>query len=250
MKIGAVINTNSSINAGATEALQATPIKHDILPHDSRLTPGSMAGRVSACGRPLHDDMKAPQSTADSPNRLRDRARVERDFNLPEFGDPNRKFFSPSGELIARGFNRMVYGDHGPYIEFTKNQIDLTRLNKDEQRVEKLPKRRFDLWYSSDGYVKAYDQIRDVSDRPNPPRGKYACSNDRADGYADYRPGFVYVDPECFVEDGGDGDSVSSVSTRESEGSGFAGSVRTVESSSSLSDIIAGLQPSGFDFLR
>lgn len=197
------------------------------------------------------EGMKRPQSTADSPNRLLDRDRVEQQFKLKEFGDPNKKFYTPNGELIATGFNRMVYGDHGPYIEFTKAQIDLSRMEPDKGREANLPKRRFNLWYSKDGFVKAYDQLRTVADRPNPPRGKYACNNKREEGYADYQPGFVYVDPECFEYDSDSYSTGSSTTSSDTLSWGSEYSTDSNESkvsTDSLEAIIGGLQPLRLSF--
>ena len=39
----------------------------------------------------------------------------------------------------------------------------------------------------------AYDQKKSVSDRPNPPTGKYSMRHDRPEGYADYKPNMIYI---------------------------------------------------------
>merc|ERR1719191_312332 len=64
-------------------------------------------------------------TTAILPNRRRDKARVECLLGLPEFGDKVTEFLKLNGgKRLAVGYNRIVYGDHGPYIEFTASQIN------------------------------------------------------------------------------------------------------------------------------
>ena len=64
----------------------------------------------------------APASAADSWNRRRDKRRVERYLCLAEVNAaptvPSHLFFDGSGVLLARGYRRIVYGDHGAYVEF------------------------------------------------------------------------------------------------------------------------------------
>lgn len=38
--------------------------------------------------------------------------------------EKNRPIYSSNGTLIANGFDRIVIGDYGPYIEFTKEQAN------------------------------------------------------------------------------------------------------------------------------
>ena len=46
------------------------------------------------------------------------RSRVENNVGLAEFGDAWTEFYSSvDGLPIARGYDRIVYGDHGPYVE-------------------------------------------------------------------------------------------------------------------------------------
>ena len=54
-------------------------------------------------------------STADSWNRLRDKARVESELGLQETGRADVSLFDASnpGTRIAYGYKRIVYGDHG-----------------------------------------------------------------------------------------------------------------------------------------
>ena len=62
-------------------------------------------------------------STAVYPNRLQDKEKLERDTDLVESGSPSLFFYSTRGNLLAQGYVRIVYGDHGPYIEHVREQI-------------------------------------------------------------------------------------------------------------------------------
>lgn len=57
-----------------------------------------------------------------SPRSLRSesdpRSRVENSVGLAEFGDAWTEFYSSvDGLPVARGYDRIVYGDHGPYVD-------------------------------------------------------------------------------------------------------------------------------------
>ena len=67
-------------------------------------------------------------TTADCANRERDKKRVEGCLNLPEVGDLYTAFLDSAGFQVALGYDRVVYGDHGPYLELSHHQVLL--LNK------------------------------------------------------------------------------------------------------------------------
>lgn len=103
------------------------------------------------------------------------------------------------GTLFAVGYHRIVYGDHGPYVEFEASDIVLPLYNRfpGEQKPD-----IYYIWqYPQDHRgVKVYFQLKDVHDIPNAPRredGKRSNFN-RAEGYADYKPGYYYVAPGEF----------------------------------------------------
>lgn len=133
-----------------------------------------------------------PGSTACYPNRQRDRLRVEATLGLLEFGNAETAFYTPIGTLFAVGYRRVVYGDHGPYVEFERCQLRCWLRRKFDRN---LPPDAYYEWLEpADGSgVKVYDQRRDVSQLPNPPAGGFR--GNRPEGYADYRPGFIYVSP-------------------------------------------------------
>ena len=153
----------------------------------------------AACAEPedflLHALPPAPGqvSTADTANRRRNKESFETRWKLPEFGCTRPPSFrSSDGSVLAVGYSRVLYGDHGPYVEFGAEHVWLQNwtLNTSKQH----PNRYYDKWYSPDGHSVLYDQRRPVTDQPNPPPGPCSVNNNRPDGYADYRPGRYYLE--------------------------------------------------------
>lgn len=139
------------------------------------------------------------RSTVDSWNRERDRRRVEAKLGLREEGDDTTVFVNKMDEemVIAIGYRRVLYGDHGPYLEFTYHQMCW------EAFTDVLPNKPSHAYYDErwtpDNHVKAYEQRRTVHNRPNPPPGEWSVNNNRYDtGYADYQPGFIYISADCL----------------------------------------------------
>jgi len=133
-------------------------------------------------------------TTADSWNRIRDKERIETTLNLSEEGNETTKFYSPKGTLLAVGYERIVYGDHGPYIE-----LDPKRIQVEAWTVKKMksPLAYYqELWPKDGSNVMLYVQKRTVANLPNPPKGRWSVWNNRAKGYADYKIGMTYLDPE------------------------------------------------------
>lgn len=133
------------------------------------------------------------KSTAIYPNRVRDKEDVERILGTPEFPEDDiYEFYTKSGTHIATGYTRIVYGDHGPYIEFEKSMIhsdNFTYRRKCEYAY-------YDEMYSKDSSrTMLYVQRRTVVNLPNPPSGPKSFRGNRLEGYADYKAGMVYVDP-------------------------------------------------------
>ena len=97
---------------------------------------------------------------------------------------------------VASGYERIVYGDHGPYFEFRRDQIMWENFPTE---ILKSNFAYYDEAYSADRGIKLYLQKKTVADRPNPPAGIWSTRNYRKGGYADYRPGMVYM--SAFDED-------------------------------------------------
>lgn len=69
--------------------------------------------------------MPGSNTTAIYPNRIQDKARVEKLIGLPEVPQiPGEtfEFFTPAGTLFARTWVRVVYGDHG-YCQLAPNGL-------------------------------------------------------------------------------------------------------------------------------
>lgn len=112
---------------------------------------------------------------------------------LCESGNENTKFYTELGSLIAVGYVRIVYGDHGPYIEFLKDQIIWEQWYCERSGVG-----YYNKWYPKDGWdVLLYEQRFEVKKLSNPPKGGFM--GNRKEGYADYRKDRVYINPYNVV---------------------------------------------------
>ena len=140
----------------------------------------------------LETEKRGYKSTVDSRNRRRDKAMIEERLGLPEQGSESLELFSLFDEelKIATGYQRIVYGDHGPYFEFSKEQILWENFPKSRKKSAAA---YYDEAYTDDYKLMLYVQKKTVKDRPNPPRGRFSCRNFRAEGYADYLPGMYYL---------------------------------------------------------
>ena len=96
--------------------------------------------------------------------------------------------YTLSDTLIALGYNRIVIGDYGAFVEFREDQIRKERLIVKPGQEFRINDPQFSIrvkyhWLTvNDGSgIKVYFQQKTVS-------------------YADYRPGMFYVSPyELFV---------------------------------------------------
>lgn len=103
--------------------------------------------------------------------------------DLPEVfninGDPDFEIISKSGSLIAKGYEAIVIGDYGAYLEIKASQVisENIKCKPGEEYRKKLPSVKY-WWYTTkdDSDVKLYYQKRTVD-------------------YADYKVGYVYVSP-------------------------------------------------------
>lgn len=129
-------------------------------------------------------------STAIYLNRIKNKNDLESICDLIESGSDKFQFKTKTGSLIAKGYLRIVYGDHAPYLEFCRDQIFWDNLECERENVG-----YYNKWYTKEGRVLVYDQLRTVKNLPNPPTGKFSYKGNRKEGYADYRVGRVYVSP-------------------------------------------------------
>lgn len=145
---------------------------------------------------PCHGDiikwLLERETTADTPNRQYDKNIIEKTIGIKEKGDRKTRIYNQSGLLLLQGYSRVVYGDHGPYIEFTKKNIIEKSWNPLKLRGEKA---YYDERYSIDGKNYMYWQKKPVTYLPNPPKtgSSYYFNNRTYEGYADYRVGRGYI---------------------------------------------------------
>ncbi len=96
-----------------------------------------------------------------------------------EHGNDELNFYSQSGLHLAVGYERVVIGKRGPYVEFTPQQIIWCNFRiPDNQRYRvNNPAVFYTEWRSTCAtYVKLYHQLHRVK-------------------YADYKVGLCYISP-------------------------------------------------------
>lgn len=103
-------------------------------------------------------------------------ANYEDRLTIDLHGAKETSFFTPGGLLVATGYQRVVIGERGPYIEFSSEQIIKNALYVPDSCVWRLQSTLvfYHEWRSKQDYVKFYYQRKKV-------------------GYADYRRGFWYA---------------------------------------------------------
>jgi len=106
-------------------------------------------------------------------------ARVKQIYaeNIPNLCDW-KPLKDSNGQNISSGFERIVIGDYGAYIEILEEQINLDILYVPPRQKFRLGKHFWGkyIWLTSDGINKIYKQIKTVS-------------------YADYKVGYYYISP-------------------------------------------------------
>ena len=88
--------------------------------------------------------------------------------------------------VISNGYNRIVIGQRGPYIEFNKNDIFEKELYIPKSQLYRLsdPKVYYIEFRTIEGEAKVYYQMRSVA-------------------YADYKIGYFYISPsDLYKVDG------------------------------------------------
>jgi len=131
------------------------------------------------------------QTTATYENRIRDRKELLGFMPFEEEGNEDTVFLTKFDNLLCKGYERIVYGDHGPYIEFNIEQV-----NFDNWFAKRTGVGYYDKFYPRDETnILLYGQRRNVTKLPNPPRGKRSFRGNRKEGYADYKVGMFYISP-------------------------------------------------------
>ena len=98
-------------------------------------------------------------------------------ITIPLTGNPGMKFFTRAGTHIATGYTRIVIGDYGAYVEFLPEQLFLDKIEPLFSNSPARPVKYIWLQSKDKSRIKIYEQKRRVN-------------------YADYKPGFYYIDPQ------------------------------------------------------
>lgn len=95
----------------------------------------------------------------------------------------NQKIYLKDGTLFAEGFNRVIHGGRGDYVEFEQNQILLPLLSKFGNDIKHDDLDIYCWWLYPEGHpeVKVYLQRKTVK-------------------YADYIINKYYVSPDLFKD--------------------------------------------------
>ncbi len=96
---------------------------------------------------------------------------------LQEIGINNVSLHTKTGEMISLGYERVVFGKRGPYVEFDKYQIQEKKLYIPSNQLYRLsdPKVFYIEFRSTDqSNTMVYYQLRNVA-------------------YADYKIGYFYI---------------------------------------------------------
>ena len=104
----------------------------------------------------------------------------EQRLNIPIIGQATLQFFTRSHVHCASGYDRIVIGGRGPYVEFDVRHLDQNSLSEITYEHYYYIELRTIV-----DYVKVYAQLHRVD-------------------YADYTPGKFYISPFDLYDDHGD----------------------------------------------
>lgn len=108
-------------------------------------------------------------------------------LNVPVEGNVSVKLFTKDSTEVSCGYNRIVIGGRGPYVEFTDDQINFKSFYIPKNQLYRLTDRRvyyIELRSIDSSNVKLYYQLQTVA-------------------YADYKIGMFYISPyDLFLSTG------------------------------------------------
>ena len=103
----------------------------------------------------------------------------EKRLHIPITGNDTVQFYTKGGLLVGNGYNRIVIGKRGPYIEFRPEQIIIESITIPSQELWRTTSEvAYYVEYRTTDvfYVKVYFQTKEVD-------------------YADYKIGHYYMSP-------------------------------------------------------
>ena len=104
---------------------------------------------------------------------------------IPINGNPDTKFYTKKGLLLAEGYTRVVIGKRGPYIEFDHSQIKHDNIYVPSHAEHKL--------YNDYSYYHEYRSIDDCFVKLYFQKMRVA--------YSDYKIGMWYISPNHVKTD-------------------------------------------------
>lgn len=139
-------------------------------------------------------------STITNKLRLADSIKQLREVGLKEFPDKPTSLYLKSGELFSTNYNRIVYGNHGPYIEISPSDISIKLTPKFNKNIDinNCKLNCYYIWLYPLNYIdiKVYYQLKTVWNLKYPPRRDDGKKPEyEEDGYADYKIGMFYISP-------------------------------------------------------
>jgi hypothetical protein len=135
----------------------------------------------------LQDELALQYKYKKLPSELSDKVRNQYLSEIPKClninGDSEFELKTANGTIISKGYERIVIGDYGAFIEFNRNQVideNICIQKGQEYRIndEKYSKNVKYFWLTAkdSSCIKIYLQQKTVS-------------------YADYKPNMYYVSP-------------------------------------------------------
>lgn len=100
-------------------------------------------------------------------------------FNISLAGNENTKFYARDGLFVAKGYERIVIGKRGAYLEFSPDQIDESNIYIPDSEAYRINN---DKVY----YVEYRTKINDVM----------VYFQKQTVKYANYKIGFYYIAPK------------------------------------------------------
>lgn len=114
-------------------------------------------------------------------------------LNVDKVGNPDVELFTAIDPnyttklKVSTGYNRIVIGGRGPYVEFTEDQIDFKSFHIPKDQLYRLTDKRVyyvELRSTDFSNTKLYYQLQTVA-------------------YADYKIGMLYISPyDLFLSTG------------------------------------------------
>jgi hypothetical protein len=108
-------------------------------------------------------------------------------LNVDKNGNCDVILYSKDGNVLSKGYNRIVTGGRGPYVEFTDEQINFKSFHIPKDQLYRTTDRRvyyIEFRSVDESNVKLYYQLQTVV-------------------YADYKIGMFYISPyDLFLSTG------------------------------------------------